>query len=247
MVNILAYRAGTRAAPQDGLDLNRSYPGKPLEQAMHVFAHTEIAVYAFFNELKRVSNYLVDCHAGGWYTTMSPYAQYFSGEADIEDVSLAMAKASGMTLIWRTDAAEAKAKAPNSLKIWAYKEGIPGITLEMGGQGRLDEVDVARTHQSLLNIMMQLEILDGEPVIPGPQYYVKRGNWLRPESGGVLWCKAKPLDRVKEGQVIHIITDLLGREREKLLAPVDGVVVGIRTLGMVNSGEYCGNIGEIEE
>jgi len=247
MVNILAFRAGTRGAPQDGLDWNRSYPGNPLERAMHVFAHTEIAVHKFFSELVRVSNYLVDCHAGGWYTTMSPYAQYFASENETEDKSHAMAEASGMTLIWRTSALEAIDKAPNSLKIWAYKEGIAGITLELGGQGRLDEDHVERTHRSLLNIMKQLGILPGKPASFGDQYLVKRGHWLRPEAGGVLWCKAKPLDRVKKGQVIHIITDLLGRERQRLIAPVDGVVVGIRTLGIVNSGEYCGNIGELEE
>jgi hypothetical protein len=246
MVNILALRAGTRGAPQDGLDLNRTYPGRPIESAMHVFAHTEIVVHKFFSELKRVANYLVDCHAGGWFTTMSPYAQYFTSGDSVEIASEEMARASGMTLIWHTSAREAEEKAPNSLKIWSYKAGIPGITLELGGQGRLDEGDVAGTHRALQNIMMKLGLLEGEPTIPGPQYFVKKGHWLRPETGGILHCRAKPLDRVKEGQIIHTITDVLGREREHLSAPVDGVIVGIRTLAVVNSGEYCGNVGEIE-
>lgn len=250
MVNILAYRAGTRGAPQDGLDMNRSYPGRPLGQAMHVFAHTEFVIHQIFEEIRRVANYVLDCHAGGWFTTMAPYAQYFVGlgsDAEYEKTCQRLAEASGLTIVWRTQAAFAAEKAPSSLKIWAAKASIPGITLEVGGQGRMDEGEVARFHLALMNILRHLEMIPGEVVIPEPQVRVVKGHWLRPQTGGCLWVKATPLERVKQGQVIHVITDLLGRERERLLAPVDGIVTGIRTLGMVNTGDYCGNIGLIEE
>lgn len=248
-VNILAYRAGTRGAPQDGLDLNRSYPGRPLSQAMHVFAHTELVVHQISSEIKRVANYVLDCHAGGWYTTMSPYAQYFTGlggDDAYEKACEGLAVASGLTIVWRTESTFVDEKAPGSMKVFAARAGIPGVTLEVGGQGRLEEAEVSRFHLALMNILRHLRMIPGEVVRPEPQVRVIRGNWLRPKTGGVLWTKVGPLDRVRQGQVTHVITDLLGNERERLVAPVDGIVVGIRTLGMVNSGEYCGNVGALE-
>jgi hypothetical protein len=43
---------------------------------------------------------------------------------------------------------------------------------------------------------------------------------------------------------VAVVTDLFGRERECLAAPVDGLIIGIRTSGTTNSGEYAGNVGE---
>jgi len=247
MVNILAYRAGARGAPQDGMDANRTYPGKPLAEAMHVHAHTEMMVHKLFSFIKEHADYVVDCHDGGWFMTMAPFAQYLAGETEWEAASRAMAGAAGMALIYRLERAEASKKTPKSLMFSSAEAGIPGITIEIGGQGRLDEDDVARAHQALLNVVKHLGMLEGAVLIPGPQHRVRKGHRLRSETGGVLWCKAKPLDRVKKGDVIQIITDLFGRERERLVAPVDGIIVAIRTSGMVNSGEYCSNIGELDK
>lgn len=248
MVNIMAYRYGTRSAPQDGLDMNRTYPGKPLEAAMHVFAHTEIVLDEVFNIIRDLADYVFDCHAGGWHAYMSPYAQYAAGLGSGDEYEWKchdLAVASGMTLVWRTEAAFMDEKAPGSLKVWAAKEGIPGLTLEVGGQGQMVDPEVGRFHLALLNILRHLRVVPGEPERPKEQYTVVKGHWLRPKTGGCLVVKAKPLERVKKGQVIHIVTDLLGRERERLVAPVDGIVVGLRTHGKVSSGEYCGNIGLI--
>ena len=246
MVNILAYRAGARSAPIDGLDMNRIYPGRPLHQVMHVFGHSEVVINKVFNEIRRVATHVIDLHAGGWYTTMSPYAQYLDGDGPYQEASAALARASGMTLVWRSSAAFMDEKAPSSLKIWAARASIPGVTLEVGGQGRLVPVEVRRMAQAVVNIMRHLQMVDGEPEIPVRQYVVRQGHWLRPKTGGLLFARVKPLQRVRAGQITHVITDLLGRPRERLRAPVDGLVVGVRTLGTVNSGEYCGNIGEVE-
>lgn len=247
MVNILAYRAGARSAPLDGLDMNRIYPGRPLPQVMHVFGHSEVVIHKVFSEVRRLATHVLDLHSGGWYTTMSPYAQYLDGQGPFHEASAALARASGMTLIWRSSAAFMDEKAPSSLKIWAAKANIPGVTLEVGGQGRLVLGEVRRMAQAVLNIMRHLNMIDGAPDLPSRQYVVRQGHWLRPRSGGLLFARVKPLQRVRKGQVTHMITDLLGRPRERLRAPVDGVVVGVRTLGTVNSGDYCGNVGEVEE
>jgi predicted deacylase len=89
-------------------------------------------------------------------------------------------------------------------------------------------------------------MVDGTVTLPEEQFCINKGNWLRPSVGGVFWPAVKPLQRVVEGQLLATVTDLFGHEKERLLAPKDGIMVGIRTAGTTASGEYAGNVGEID-
>jgi hypothetical protein len=246
VVNILAYRARQRSAPQDGVDMNRIWPGKPLSKAMQLQAHTEIVVDRLFGHIRDYADYIVDCHDGSTIASMAPYVAYFSGAPDWERASRELAIASGMTIVWRTESGFVAEKFPGSLKVEMVKLNTPGVTLEMGGQGRLDEVDVARMHLALRNMLFHLKMVDGNVTIPEEQIFVSKGNWLRPSVGGVFWPNVKPLQRVKAGELFATVTDLFGQVKERLLAPADGVIIGIRTAATTASGEYAGNVGVID-
>lgn len=244
VVNILAYRARSRGAPQDGLDMNRVYPGKPLATAMHVFAHSELVVHKLLAYLLEYSDVVVDCHDGFSHTALAPYVAYSTGPAEQEEQSRRLAIQSGMAVVWKNVGDFVDEKYPGSLWPHLAKAGIPNIMLEAGGQGRLDKKDITWEHRALLNTLRHLEMIEGKVEIPQPQIFMTNGHWMRPEAGGAFWAHVEPLQRVKRGDPFGTITDLFGRERERLVAPVDGVIIGIRTHGTVHSGEYCGNVGE---
>ncbi len=244
VANILAYRARQRSAPQDMVDMNRVWPGKPLANAMQLQAHTELVVHTLFGFIKEYADYLIDCHDGSAAAAMSPYVAYYTGPEEFEKKSREMAIASGMTIVWKTVASFIEEKVPGSIKVELAKENIPGVTLEMGGQGRLNDEDINRMHLSLQNILRHLGLIDGDVEIPEKQIFVSKGNWMRPSVGGVFWPHVKPLQRVNKNDVVATVTDLFGREKEKLLAPADGLIIGIRTTGTTASGEYAGNVGE---
>lgn len=246
VANPLAFRARWRSAPQDGMDANRTYPGKPLERAMHLQAHTEILVHELFTRMVEVADAVVDCHDGSTAAAMSPYAAYYEGPAEFQRKSRALAIASGMTVVWKTAGAFIEEKFPGSLKVYLAQREIPSVTLEVGGRGQLDRTDVGRMHLSLLNTLRHLGMLEGDVTIPEPQVFINKGNWLRPAVGGVFWPEVQPAQRVKEGDTFGVVTDLFGRARERLICPADGVVVGVRVSGTTHSGEYCGNVGELD-
>src|SRR3970282_2411777 len=100
-----------------------------------------------------------------------------------------------MTLVWRSSAAFMDEKAPSSRKIGASKANIPGVTLEVGGQGRLVPAEVRRMAQAVLNIMRHLNMVDGTLDLPARQYLVRQGHWLRPASGGLLFAPVRALQR----------------------------------------------------
>jgi predicted deacylase len=241
VLNIMAYRAGSRMAPQDGLDMNRTWPGAPMETAMHLFAHTELVCHKVLQYILRYANAVLDVHDAGWMGIMSPYAAYYSGNSVAQQVK-DLAFASGLTLIWETEASWVAEKVPGSIKTQMGKANIPSITLEVGGEGRLEQADVERMYLALLNSARHLGMLPGKVEIPETQHHVTKGHWLRAYRGGVLWSYSKPNQPVRKGELLAETKDFFGRTIEEFRSPADGFVLGYRTFGTVSTGQYVVNV-----
>ena len=250
-LNVLAYRWGTRGAPQDGMDMNRIWPGKPLDTAMHIFAHSELVVHEVFSEMRRLADVVMDLHDGGWMGRMSAYIQYFYGVSHLEASAKAraIAEASGMDILWESPADFVDEKAPGSVGTATMGLDIPTLTMEIGGEGRCPEHDVTRMYLGLTNVATHLGILPGQLVChPGAmktKLYVRKGHWLRPKHGGSFIPKVQVAEIVSGGDVVAEIRDAFGELVEEILAPTDGVVIGMRTYGTIATGQYAGNVSEL--
>jgi predicted deacylase len=245
-VNVLAFRAGERMAPQDGMDMNRVFPGKSMEDAMHIFAHTELVVDRLFAEIKDF-HAVLDLHDGGWMGCMSPYTQYFSVGQEVDERSRKMAIASGMDIVWESPPGFVEKKAPGSVGTVTTPMGIPTMTIEIGGEGRVKPEDIGRMKASVENILKFLHVIPGEPARHGreePQF-VRQGHWLRPRRGGIYLPKATAGEMVKKGDLVGEIRDPFGETIETILAPHDGVVIGMRTYGTIATGQYAGNVAKV--
>ena len=245
MINIQAFRAGARLTPQDGIDMNRIWPGASLEDAMHIFAHSELVLHDVLSAIVATADVVLDVHDGGYMGRMSPYITYFKGASEeLEQRTRAIAIASGMDLVWETHSEWVEQKAPGSFKIQMLKADIPSVTMESGGEGRLDTAYVERHYRAFINIMKHLGMLLGK-VEPNPeQKHISQAQWIRAPVGGLLHTRVKPFDKVQKGQEIAAVADLFGQTRAELTAPIDGWVIGIRTLGTVATGQYVANIGQ---
>ncbi len=247
-LNIQAFRAGTRMAPQDGLDMNRIWPGAPIERAMHLWAHTELAAHTVLQHILKHATVLLDVHDAGWMGLMSPYVAYYKGPTpEFEQPVKALAVASGMDLIWETVPEWVSEKVPGSIKTQMTKAQIPSVTLEVGGEGRVKPEHVDRMYRSFTNILRHLEMLPGDPELPPQRVFVNRATWIRAPIGGYLFTHVNPLDRVEEGHPLATITDLFGRPRQVLTAPTAGWIVGVRTFGTVATGQYITNVSRYIE
>jgi predicted deacylase len=248
VINVLAFRAGTRGAPQDGLDMNRIWPGKSIEQAMHIYAHSEIVVHTLVQYMNEVADAAIDCHSGGSPHLMSPYAQFFvSEDLELAEKCRGMAISTGLPLIWETVVTDYAQKAPGSVSTFLNKVGKPSITVEVGGQGRVFKEDKEIMLSSLQGVAQFLQILSGNPRSSVKQRFVSKGNWLRASRGGLLNQLVAPLEQVEKGKPMAQVFDLYGRILEEIISPADGVVIGHRTRSTVNTGEYVCNVGELRE
>ena len=246
MLNVQAFRAGERMAPQDGMDMNRIWPGAPLEKAMHLFAHSELVVHKVFQYITEYADAVLDVHDTGRMGMIAPYAAFYAGPGDLGEQNKDLALASGFRIIWETEPAWVQEKVPGSIKTQMLKLGRPSVTLEIGGEGRLHPEAVSGMYRALMNCIKHMGIVKGEVEEASDIIYVKQGNWLRPTHGGVLNMFVDAAQEVSKGETLAIITDLFGREVERLVSPVDGVVIGCRTLAFVATGQYTINVGTIE-
>jgi len=247
-LNVLAYRWGERGAPQDGMDMNRIWPGKPLETCMHIFAHSEVLVDTVYKAIKDCADVVLDLHDGGWMGTMSAYIQYYysSTHAETSRKARAIAHASGMDILWESPADFVDEKAPGSIGTAMMGLDIPTLTVEIGGEGRCPDHQVTRMKLAVENVLRHLKVCPGEPQ-PHPgaaerKLFVRQGHWLRPKRGGSYYPAVSPGDIVKKGDLIAEVKDAFGRTVERMTAPTDGVVIGMRTFGAIATGQYAGNV-----
>lgn len=247
VLNVQGFRAGSRMAPQDGMDMNRVWPGQPIERAMHLWAHSELVAHRVFSEIKQHASHVIDLHDAGWMGLMSPYVSYHTSSAVPAAELRALAASTGMDIVWESGEAFITEKAPGSIGTRTGSAGLPTLTLESGGEGRLHQEPVERMTQALLNALRRLRILPGTPARNPRQRFVVKGNWIRPLHGGVLYTGVRPLQQVRRGDLLGTVRDLFGRVVEELRAPVDGIIIGARTYGVIATGQYFCNVGELAE
>lgn len=242
VANILAFRAASRSAEQDGLDMNRVWPGNDLMGAKSLSAHTEITVHYLYQALRKFADIVIDCHSGGWANIMANWVAYLDIGDEASQLCDRLARATGFDVIWRRRRDAFIEKVAGSVSGLLAEQGIPCVVLESGGEGRVDTEPLSSMTNALRNILREMGVLPGEPDVPKPAKYVAHGNWLRAKEGGMFRRAVQLLQEVSKGELIGTITDLHGDRIEEIIAPTDGIVIGIRTLAIVNSGEYVGNV-----
>lgn len=246
MVNIMAYRVMARSAPQDGLDMNRIWPGAGLDRAWHVYAHSELVVHAVWQEMRANADVVVDCHAGGWQNVMAPCVAFIDDpDSAVCRESERLALATGLDVVWSRPLSFIAERTPGSLLGLLTQEGVPSVVLEAGGEGRATAQSVDTMERALLNVAKLCGILPGEPEVPQMLRRVNKGHWVRAAEGGMWRLSVRLMTEVRQGEALGVITDLQGSALQEVAAPAPGILIGLRTLAVVNSGEYLANVAEL--
>jgi predicted deacylase len=218
VLNVTAFAARTPfVVPEDGKNLNRSFPGDPDGTL------AERLAYAAFTRLITGSDAYVDAHCGDLAESLQPFALYEAGPA--EDRARELAAAYGLPYVIRQPAGPDRT-VPGTSSASAAAAGIPAITAEAGGCGLVEEQAVAM-HVAGLDGVLAVLGMAGRPAEPAPRpAYLGRFLWPRCAAGG-WWAPAvKAGQRVSAGQVIGTVSSLDGGcVRETVTAPADGVVI----------------------
>jgi predicted deacylase len=225
VVNVPGFLTQSRALP-DGRDLNRSFPGSP-----HGSFTARLAHRAFQDVLTR-SDYGVDLHTAGGDRANYPHVR-----ADLDDPGAArLAAAFGAPVVIH-------GKGPKgSLRRVATEAGVPTVVYEAGSARVFERRFIDAGLAGLLNVLRGLGMLEngGEPdpdAQPPLLLRVKKSTWLRAGAGGILDLRVSLGDTVKKGQLISINTNPFGRERNQLISPAGGIVIGLTRSPLVHPGD----------
>lgn len=220
VVNVFGFETHTRYLP-DRRDLNRSFPGSARGSLASRFAHT------LFTEIVRRCDFGIDLHTAAVRNTNFPNIR-----ADLELAGVRrLAYAFGCELT-------VSSKGPaGSLRRAACAGGCPTIVLEAGEVWKVEPAVLREGVRGVRNALTHFGMLEGEEEPPPYRVVVHKTTWVRADLGGILRFHVAPGDLVSGGQAIATNSSLFGEARSILIAPVDGIVLGMTTLPAVKPGE----------
>jgi len=230
IANMPAFDAGSRVSPIDNLNLNRVFPGRK-----DGFI-TERIAYTLTNEVIRKSQCFIDLHGGGNILGIGPLAEW-CGE---DEKALELAKAWGLELLWKSEPIKGLSTTA------ALESGARASLVEIGGESHFRQETVEIFLSGLQNVMKYLGLLEGQPKFRD-KYVLGDGDFISCTSGGFYLPQSKVHDTVKKGTVIGAIYDIFGKQIETVTAPIDGVVLSIRTYPKVSPGDWVVCIGKASQ
>ncbi|TFH01153.1 MAG: hypothetical protein E4H14_18875 [Candidatus Thorarchaeota archaeon] len=222
VLNIRAYETGTRGNPDEryNYDMNRLFPGNPNGSISERF------VYVYFNQIVKRADNIIALHGGGGLFYLKNRVMISN---DPKSTELAKAMGPEWPLLHQSH-------HPGTLLVECEKEGIAGVIAELGGSsnrlpGPLRE-NVECFKRMIKNIMRHSGMISGSATYAkewGVLKGVLKGTNVKCQYGGIIvpTDKCRIDAEVKEGDYIVSIVDLFGNELLKVLAPQDGIVLGV--------------------
>lgn len=242
VVNEAAFLRGHRVAEEDGLDLARICPGKADGTVTERTAHA-------LSQLIRQADFYIDLHTGGTELAVWPLAGYsLHRTAEVREQSYRMAMAFNLPLVWGTN----PDLDGRSMSV-ARDANVPAIYAEYFGSATMRPEGVEAYVDGCLNVMSLLGMLDRENPANRVEHVIIDD---RPNAGFMQICNPSPItgffvaavvpgDFVEAGQLLGVVSDVLGDDQREIRAENSGLVVVLRTFPRVREGESIGVVAEL--
>lgn len=241
--NPVAFESFTRTTGQgmntDMNNMNRVFPGTPdgwLTQQMAHVVSTQFVAHL---------DYLLDFHCGGTETGID-YVLTHAGGGEIGERSRQLSRIYGTEILFE----HAEAVHHNTLTDYAMSKGIPSVVVEVGGSVPGDAAYLEKCVQGVFNVMHELGMLEGKPVLPEKQYLMRRRVLVRPRYGG-MFIPEVGFERlgksVKGGTVLaRVISPHSFEEFDVFIAPYEETIMIMMrgVLSRVNPGDYAYILGD---
>lgn len=226
IVNLLGFSRNSRYLP-DRRDLNRYFPGNEYGSVASRIAH------AFFNDIVRHCDKLVDLHTGSFYRTNIPQLR-----ADMNNPQVA----SFVELFGDIPVLNSRGNS-RSLRAAAVRAGIPTVTLEAGEPMRMQREMVKVGVKAINTLMAKSGMYSklGLWVNPAPAFY--DSAWVRANASGILFSRMELGDEVEEGDILGAVNNPISNEQIDIISPHTGRILGMALDQFVMPGFAVYHIG----
>lgn len=219
-------------SPIDGLNLNRTAPGRPDGTV------SEILADLLLTEVIGACRYHIDCHGGDQGEILWPYAGYsLTGDPALDRDGTALASLYSPSIVALYREGSRLPPTTGSLTHQATRRGIVSILAEAGSNGTLDPADVAIHTTGICNVMRYLKMIPGEPEPAGEPVHPVDQFVVSARRGGLLRLKIGIGEPLREGQELAEVCNLFGEVVERIETPRSGIARLIWAHKAVNTGD----------
>ncbi len=227
-LDVAAAQAGCPLVnPVDRKNLNRVWPGN------RAGTYTEALADSVFADFVDPVDVVIDLHGGEWYEEVMPMAIIReTGNRELDDATLAMAKATGQDVI------EVQPVAPGgnvTLSGSGSAAGKKAMTCEVGGWGRDRPQDRARTTLAVYGALGSVGCVQ-RPTSPFRGRLVGSSEVVRTQSAGILRRVAGVGETVAAGQTVAEVADHFGVQSSQLSSAQGGLVIASSRARMAPPG-----------
>lgn len=200
IANPLGFRASNRLTPQDGMNLNRVFPGKPDGSVSEQLAHRLLELALATGDV------MLDLHSGGDLTITPFYVIYHKDQGEASSRSAALSQAVGSRLQWGSNEGWLKGSCFANFT----KRGKPALIVESGGGARVTDADLANMQTAITGLCQALGMLPGTPQAAKDVRYGGNAIHLKARTGGFWHPQVQPGEDVIEGQPLGHVIDIFG-------------------------------------
>jgi predicted deacylase len=227
----LAYAAGTRFTPPDGVNLARVFPGDPQGSP------TERLAAFLFQEFGRRCDYLIDLHSGGVEYDFVPVAG-FRGAADDANPSYQAALAMGLPTLWQLP------DRPGVFSREVAQLGAITVGAEYRGIGQLSREGADAYARGIRSCLSHWQLLDHRPVPAEGAPAVYTSRWLLCPATGTFTTTLSLGDAFKQGDSLAVIRNTRGEPVGEVIADEPGTVLALRSKAYAREGEWAVLLGQ---
>lgn len=231
IVNVFGFNANSRYLP-DRKDLNRCFPGSDKGSLGSIIAHT------FMKQIIPKCQFGIDFHSGAIHRSNLPQIR-----TSLElPLNKKLAEAFGVPVVLDSKVPE------GSLREAAVNAGLTTLLFEGGEALRINEKIVKIGVEGAFSVMTNIGMLANIKTRKRkPTYFARSAYWVRAPQGGMMRTNKLLGTRVREGMTLGNITDAFGKNSAKIIAPTEGVIIGISKLPLVNRGDAVFHIATFED
>jgi hypothetical protein len=212
----------------DGKDLNRAFPGRPEGNESQVYAH------ALMERVVSKLEVLLDLHTASFGRINSLYIR----------ADMTRPETAELARVIRPQIIVHNKSGDGTLRGAAEERGINAITVEIGNPQRVQGKLVRCSSAGLRDALEHLGMVKADKESPSTEpVECKRSYWLYTDGGGFLEIFPSLRDRLTRGQPVAQLVNEWGEVHRTYEAPDDGVVIGMATNPVAQSGSRILHLG----
>lgn len=242
-LNVPAYYGlAMHVNPVDGENPGRAAPGDP--DGSYTRRMMDLAWKAAVSQ----ADYAIDVHGGDLEEELVEYSQVeLVGDADVDERAEALARALDMPFIVKRVARQKEIGDGGPIPLVASLHGIPGVLIEAGSHGVLDERCIAAHLKALWRALHHLGMIDDEHPAENPEPMELTGfAGVYAPLDGCWYPSVRKGEVIEVGQHLGEMRDFFGEKLCDVESEVHAAILGVMTIPPRAEGSMLMGVGTLE-